>query len=145
MSQIAGTLYGNAVLADSGALIALANPRDSHHEAARACLMEIAALRLPLLVTLPVVHESHRRVMFDVGIQEAIKLVLSVLRDLTVIHVDESDVAAAVVIMQTYGSVKISLTDATSMSAMLRLGVVKVFSFDRHFIVAGFVRVPPLT
>jgi predicted nucleic acid-binding protein len=37
----------------------------------------------------------------------------------------------------------LTLTDASSMAVMARLGIAVCFSFDRHFLQAGFIRIPP--
>ena len=56
------SLYARAVLMDSGAFVALANPADQHYAAASACLAEIVARRPPVVVPMPVVFESYRRI-----------------------------------------------------------------------------------
>jgi predicted nucleic acid-binding protein len=67
LPQVPRTLYARAVLIDSGAFIALANPVDEHYEEATACLEEIVQRRLPVVVPMPVVFESYRRILHVVG------------------------------------------------------------------------------
>jgi predicted nucleic acid-binding protein len=42
-----------------------------------------------------------------------------------------------------YAALQLTLTDSANMALMIRLGIAVVFSFARHFLQAGFIRIPP--
>jgi predicted nucleic acid-binding protein len=142
---IGRTLYGRAILIDSGPLIALANNLDSKHAVATDCLQRVVAQRLPVLVTRPTIHEAHRRILFDAGFRAAMRFLRAIFDgQTTVVEVINDDVADAIKFITQYEARRLTLTDATSMAVMLRLQVAQVFSFDDDFLIAGFRRIPPL-
>lgn len=138
------TLYSKAVLLDSSAFLALANPQDVHHEESRECLTLIASHRLPVFVTLPTVHETHRRFLHDFG-RHAAQHFLGEIFDgsVTIVRTIEEDEAEARRLIGRYAALSLTLTDAASMAVMARFRIAAAFSFDRHFLLAGFIRIPP--
>ena len=138
------TLYSHAVLVDTGAFLALADVKDKNHKDAVECLKKIAEYRLPLFVPLPIIYESHKRFLFDLG-QLAAKRFLNSIYDgsLNIVRTIEEDERQANILLERYKDLKLTLTDASSMALMLRLGIAASFSFDRHFLQAGFIRIPP--
>lgn len=137
-------LYSRAVLIDTGAFLALANSRDTHHSAAFECLKSIAKYRLPIFISLPTIYESFRRILFDLGQQSARRFLDQVLDGSdnlkrTIIE-DEHEARK---LIQRYAALQLTLTDAANMALMIRLEIAVVFSFDRHFLQAGFIRIPP--
>ena len=142
---IGGSLYARAILVDTGAQLAHARRSDQNHLLAVACFNEIAAKRLPLFVSLPTIYESHRRFLFDLGQQAGVRMLQS-LRDgrINVIRtIDDDEITAERLIMR-YAAFRLTLTDANNMAVMARLGIAAAFSFDSHYLLAGFIRVPPL-
>lgn len=142
--QIGKSLYARAVLIDSGAFLSLLNPADTNHEAAVVCLRDISKYHLPLFVSLPTICETHRRALFDFG-QVVAQGFTRNLYDGTVniIRTIESDEVEAIGLMNKYSGLQLTLTDAINMAVMLRLGIAKAFSFDRHYLQVGFIRIPP--
>jgi predicted nucleic acid-binding protein len=61
------SLYARAILADTGAFLALANSQNNNHHAAVECLKAITRHRLPVFVLLPTIYESYNRFLFDLG------------------------------------------------------------------------------
>lgn len=60
-----------------------------------------------------------------------------------VLETVESDRVAAIELMQKFSDQDLSYEDAVSVALMNRLGIKKVFSFDKHFLLfPGIVRVP---
>jgi predicted nucleic acid-binding protein len=53
------------------------------------------------------------------------------------------DELAALDLFETYADQSVSYTDALSFAIMRRLGIERAFSFDRHFVLAGFELWPP--
>jgi uncharacterized protein len=138
------TLYARAVLMDTGAFLALMNSQNRNHENAVQCSYEIAKHRLPLFVPLPVIYESYKRLLFDMGQAQARRFLKSILSgQYNVVRTVEEDEKTADALIERYKDLGLTLTDATSMALMTRLGIAKSFSFDQHFLQAGFIRVPP--
>jgi predicted nucleic acid-binding protein len=139
------TLYTRAILVDTGAFVALADGTDANHEPARGCIDEIALRRLPVLVPLPVVFETHNRLLHSVGRARARDFLDAVYDgSVNLIRVEAMDEERARQILRRHADVNLTLTDASSMSVMERLGIGSVFSFDADFMIAGFLCVPPL-
>lgn len=139
------TLHDRAVLIDTGAFLALVDSDDCDHESASRCLTQIASRRLPLFVALPTLYETHRRLLFDHGIAVAQNWLTEILDgSLNLIRPEEADEREAVELIDRYEDLRLTLTDAVNMAVMTRRGVAKCFSFDDHFLQAGFLRVPPL-
>lgn len=137
-------LYAKAVLIDTGALLALADSRDNHHLAASECLKSIAEHRLPVFVSIPTIYGSHRRILFDLGQQIATRFLDQIYDgSLNIERTVNEDEQEARVLIKKYAALKLTLTDAANMAVMTRLGIAVVFSFDRHFLQAGFIRIPP--
>jgi predicted nucleic acid-binding protein len=142
---VAGKLYARAVLLDTGAFLAIADLQDADHQEAMACLSRIADLRLPAVVTVPTVHESHRRLLYSLGEARARRFLDSVFDGtLNVIGSEPVDEQEAVKLIDRYRSLELTLTDAANMAVMTRLQIGAAFSFDRHFLQAGYIRVPPM-
>jgi uncharacterized protein len=138
------SLYARAVLLDTGALLALRNQGDSHSANAVACLRQIGAHRLPVFISLPTIFETHRRFLFDLGRLVA----LSFLDDIydgsvNIVQIEDGDRLGARALLERYADLNLTLVDAVNMAVMTRLRIGTAFSFDRHFLQAGFVRIPP--
>ena len=142
---IGRSLYARAVLIDTGAFLALINPQDGGHLIATECLSTIAKHRLPVFVSIPTIYESHRRILFDLGQQRA-KRFLRELYDgsVNIVRTLEEDEWEARRLLDRYEALDLTLNDAANMAVMTRLGIAQVFAFDRHYLQAGFIRIPPL-
>lgn len=138
------TLYSRAVLLDTSAFLALANPHDVHHVDSQDCLVLVARNRLPVFVTLPTVYEAHRRFLFDFGQLSADRFLVEVFDGTTnIVRTIEDDEAEARRLIDRYAALALTLTDAVNMAVMVRLSIAAAFSFDRHYLQAGFIRIPP--
>ena len=142
---IGRSLYARAVLIDTGAFRALIDPQDDGHQSAVECLNTIAKHRLPVFVSIPTIYESHRRILFDLG-QQAAKRFLRELYDgsVNIVRTLEEDEQEARRLLDRYEALDLTLNDAANMVVMTRLGIAQVFAFDRHYLQAGFIRIPPL-
>jgi len=137
-------LYAKAVLIDTGALLALADSKDIHHLSASDCLKSIAEHRLPVFISIPTIYESQRRILFDLGQQVATQFLDQIYDgSLNIERTVNEDEQEARALIKKYTALKLTLTDAANMAVMMRLGIAMVFSFDRHFLQAGFIRIPP--
>jgi predicted nucleic acid-binding protein len=142
---IGRSLYSHAVLVDTGAFLAQVSARDVHHQDSLECFQALARKRLHLYASIPTVHEAFRRILYDVGKPAAWRFLDAVLAGgINIIRTVDDDEREGSRLLRRYGSQSLTLTDATNMAAMIRLGIAAAFSFDSHFLLAGFVRIPPL-
>lgn len=141
---IGRSLYSRAILIDTGALLALADPKDNNRQQAIACLNTIKDHRLPVFVSLPTIYESHRRFLFSLG-QVAAAHFLQNIYDgsVNIVRTVEDDEQEGIRLIERYEELRITMTDAVNMAVMIRLGMAVSFSFDRHYLQAGFIRIPP--
>lgn len=139
------TLYERAYLLDSGALIALQDPTDQWHQEANECLREIARRGAPVIVIVAVIAETHRRLLHKQGAAEAKRFLDSIYDGtVNVLRAGKADEDDAATIVGRYLDAGISYTDALSMAVMKRERIGSAFTFDHHFSVVGFNKVPPL-
>jgi predicted nucleic acid-binding protein len=140
---IGRSLYARAVFVDTAAFVALANTAEGdRHLAAVECLARIKAQRLPVLTSLPIVYETQRRLLLDVG-SEAARVFVENIFDgsMRIARTLEQDEVEARKLIAKYPD--LTLTDASGMAVMLRFGIAVCFTFDRHYVQAGFIRIPP--
>lgn len=118
----------NRVLLDTGPLVALASPRDPHHDACRA---QFAALRPPLLTTWPILTEAAWLLR-----QEADSLrKLFALGETGMYVLDELGQSALPWLhgfLRRYGRARPDLADATLVFLAERENIDTVFTLDRR-------------
>jgi predicted nucleic acid-binding protein len=140
------SIYERAVLFDTCALEAIADPRDKYHGPASQCLSEFRRLAYPFYVTTLTIAETHRRLLYKphLGILSALRFLEGVYDGSTnIVRPLEEDELQAVQYIKRFKDHKLTITDTISMAVMKRLGLRKVFSFDWHFTLLGF-QVTPL-
>ena len=144
VQPIGDSFFFYSVLVDTGAFLALWSSRDNNHQAAVACLGDLEKYRLPLVVSLPTIYESHSRILYDVGERKA-NLFLHRIMDgsLNIWRTVLEDEQAAIAILDRFSGQNITLVDACNMALMNRLGIRMCFSFDHHFAQVGFIVIPP--
>jgi predicted nucleic acid-binding protein len=140
------SIWARSVLIDTGAFVAIAEPGDAHHESAVDCLEELAERAMPLLVTIPTIYETHRRLLYGPRGRDAARQFLNAAYDgsITVLNTASEDEARALELIDRYWDFSLTLVDAANMAVMERQRIATVFSYDRHFLQAGFIRIPPL-
>lgn len=142
---IPGTIYKRAILVDTGPLYALADRTDARHNEAEACLHEITRQRFPLFANNLTIAECHRRILQNRGIERGLEFLASIHDgSVNIVWVGPEDAQKARQILERYRDQDISFTDAASLAVMARLGIIKALSFDWHFDLLGFRRIPPL-
>jgi len=129
------------VLADTSALLALANGRDQWHPRAVRIARAGAASGVRYTSTTLVLAEFHARVLYVRGPHEARRAV-SVLLDDPVHEWREvsAEFARDAVArwMVRFADQRFSLADAVSFEVMRRERITTAFAFDQHFETAGF-------
>src|SRR5437667_256283 len=130
---------------DTSYLIALENGDDQYHEVASEHWSALAKSSSPSLVTSSYVfvevvpllnnHRLHKKAV-EVGKN------LLTSRVFDVVHVHEDLFYEAWAHFQKHKDKTYSLTDCVSFVLMKRLGIAEALTFDKHFVQAGFTKLP---
>jgi len=116
------------ILADTGPLVALFDPRDRDHGRCVACLRK---MREPLRTTVPVLTEAFR--LLRPGSHGAHALMRFVSDGgLGLWFFDEQSLSRAFALVRQYVDAPMDLADASLVTAAETLGVRKVFTLDRR-------------
>ena len=134
----------NAVFLDTGYVLALELANDSNHRAASEHWAKVSG-SLPRLVTTSFVFDEivtflNRRKRHEKAVEAGTRLLTS--PTVQFVHVDELLFAEAWGFFQQHADKDYSLTDCISFVLMKRLGLQTAYSFDQHFVQAGFTKEP---
>lgn len=135
----------SALFVDTSAWLAVNNPRDSLHTTAAAFYREKALKNFRTLVTSNlVVAETHASLIKSRGMDVAFRFLelLGSSSRVNVTYCTRELEVEGIAILAKYGDQRFSLCDAVSFAVMNDFSVQDVFSFDRHFEIAGFRRLP---
>lgn len=128
------------IFVDSGALVARYVADDQYHRAASQLWDELAASREPLVTSNFVLDETFtlvgRRAGYSFAAERARFIYAS--RRFRILRPTEGDELLAIDLFAKFADQKISFTDCLSFALMRAEGIHRVFSFDRHFRLAGF-------
>ena len=130
---------------DTAAYYALADADDADHARAQRILAGLRAARWRLVTTNSALAETYTLVLGRLGRAAA----LTVLTDIRespatlLVRVTPADEQRAEAIIRQYTDKLFSYTDATSFAVMERLGLTRVFTFDRDFARYGFTPLTP--
>lgn len=131
----------NPVFVDTGAWIALAVRRDPHHPEALSIWQQLTGAGARLVTSVPVVMETftflERNTRRDVAL--AWKDSLRDVKRLRLVECSKKDLEASWAYFRRRDLHKLSAVDATSFVIMTRLDVRRAFTFDHHFVMAGFL------
>ena len=134
---------GEVVFVDTGAWIALALSRDPLHSRARQAWDTLRAAGARLRTSIPVVLETFtfldRNATRDVALSW--KESLGGLRALRILECKSADLERSWSFFVRNDLHKLSAVDATSFAIMEREGIRRVFAFDHHFAVVGYLMV----
>ena len=130
---------------DTSYLIALENSVDQYHRTASRHWSELAKLSSHSFVTssyvfVEVVTLLNNRRLHSKAVELGKNLLTSRLFNL--VHVDEELFDEAWALFQKHKDKKYSLTDCVSFQLMKRLAITEALTFDKHFVQAGFVKLP---
>ena len=129
---------------DASGWFAALSPRDQHHHPAAPFYQDLLAGRGRLVTTNLVIAEVHSllvRTSADTGVRFLDRLSSDPRHEVTWTSRD-LERAAVDRWLRPFLRVRFSLTDAVSFEVMRLQGVKRAFSFDRHFVAAGFEMVP---
>lgn len=145
---IPSSIFERAVLFDTSALVAIADQRDKYHQEAYKCFADIVGRRYPLYVTTLTIAETHRQILHRpaLGYPKALDFLTSIFDgDTNILVFNQEDQRKAIELIKKFDDQELTFTDAMSMSVMIRMGLKKAFTFDRHFELPRiFEIIPPL-
>ena len=126
------------LLADTGALLALFNPRDEFHKAASRFARE--AVRARFVVTELIVTETVTRLRARTSAARAadVGAALMASRRYEVLFVDAPLIEAGLADLRRFADKRLSLVDAVSFAVIRSLALDGSFTFDRDFRDCGF-------
>jgi predicted nucleic acid-binding protein len=135
---------GREIFVDAGAWIALANDKDTHHQAAKAAYPRLLKEYRKLLTTNLVVAEAYVNLRMTLGHHPAMSFLDSLRQSPRIQKVCstlELEQEAEQILRQ-YADQDFSFADAVSFVLMQQRGIGEAFAFDQHFATAGFILVP---
>lgn len=132
------------IFVDTSALLARHHRRDQHHRAAEAYWRDVEEFAVRCVTSNFVLDETFtllgRRVGYRFAAARARAVYDSAL--LEVLRPEEADERRALALFEKFADQGVSFTDAVSFALMRRHRIERVFTFDRHFALAGFLVVP---
>ena len=132
------------IFVDTGAFIARYMRRDGHHARARRVWAEIEKLRTACFTSNFVLDETFtllgRQSSYAFAAERARALFSS--KALTILRPDGEDELAALDLFARFADQEASFTDCISFALMRRYRLSRAFTFDRHFLAAGFEVLP---
>ncbi len=129
---------------DTGAWLAILDPRDKYHPVAAAFYREALKCYSRLLLTNLVTAETYISVLRNAGYDKALSFLNIVERSSSVQCVwssEELEIQARD-ILRRYDDQDFSYTDAVSFALMQQQNLTEAFTFDHHFSVMGFTQLP---
>ena len=141
--SVGGRIYERAIMFDSGPLISLYDPRDDRGSRVQEIIESASSSKYPLCISLVVISETHKRLLYDTGYHSALRFVGDFDTDIRQGNINLliptiGDIERCVDILRRFSDQDISFTDALTMTLMKREGIRKVLTFDRHFQLLNF-------
>lgn len=137
-------MENNTLFVDTGAWFALADKSDQHHSQAVKVYPNLLSSCHHLTTTNLVIAETYVLIRRAIGHQPAISFLENIAASPRVIKIysDSALEEAAEDILRKYQDQDLSYTDAVSFAVMKQYGIIQAFSFDQHFVTAGFTLTP---
>ena len=128
------------VFLDTSYFVALSNPRDQHHAAARHVFADLQHRRIRLVTTRGVILEIGNAMSRQRLRAKVIDFLASLETDesIEVVEISQDLFAAGVELFRDHADKEWSLTDCLSFVVMRDLGIAEALTFDHHFRQAGF-------
>ena len=129
---------------DTSFILALELTDDQHHDSALQCWRSLAT-RQPTLVATSYVFDEivtsfNSRNRHDKAVEIGNRLLTSTVIQL--VQVEENLFLEGWNYFQRYEDKSYSLTDCISFLVMTKMNIQKALTFDRHFVQAGFQKIP---
>lgn len=134
----------NTIFVDTGYLLALELSNDQNHQVAKQHWQNVVNSLPPLVTTSYVFDEIVTFFSKKRHHEKAVQVGNYLLRSPSVqfIHIDEELFFQGWAYFQQHKDKEYSLTDCISFVVMRNFGIEKVFTFDKHFEQAGFLKEP---
>lgn len=135
------TVYANAALIDTSAVVALHDPEEQFHKAAKRFYSSERNIEWATLDVTS--HECFTLIRYKRTFQAAMEH-YSFLRNAAVklLSFKAEDELSACTLLRKYSEHSLSFHDALCAVVMKRIGIYQVFTFDRHFAILGFQTLP---
>ena len=132
------------IFVDSSAWIALTDRNDSRHKEAASAYPSILRNYRTLVTSNLVVAESYVVLLKEIGHATAIDFLKLLNASPRILKTwsNEATETEAESMLSKYSDHAFSYTDAVSFALMKKLKIRKAFSFDKHFVIAGFANTP---
>jgi len=134
----------NTLFVDTGAWFALADKSDQFHRKAVDIYPKLLRNYSHLRTTNLVIAETYTLIRRTLGHQAATTFLENIAASPRVIKVYSDSVLEekAEDILRKYQDQDFSYTDAVSFAVMKQYVIQEAFSFDQHFVTAGFITIP---
>lgn len=129
---------------DTSAWVALADQDDAHHHKAASTFPTILKTFRRLVTSNLTIAETYVLLLHALGHAPAFSFLERVRGSpkISKIYSTEDIESEAEAILRRYIDQDFSFTDAVSFAMMKRYKIKKAFCFDKHFVTAGFIKVP---
>jgi uncharacterized protein len=133
------------VLVDTGAWLAISITGDEHHHAASDAFRQFLSESRALITTNLIISESYTLIQRTGGHARATAFLQSLHTTSRVrtVYSDQALERHAAQILAQYTDQRFSYVDAVNFALMRERGITHAFAFDRHFLTAGLVIIPP--
>jgi predicted nucleic acid-binding protein len=131
------------IFVDTSAWVALGDRDDSHHKKAASLYPLLLKTQKHLVTSNLVIAETYIVILNELGHQAALNFLgrLKASPRILRIYSSEDIEAEAQEILSKFMDQDFSYTDAVSFVIMNRQKIKRAFSFDKHFVIAGFSNV----
>ena len=129
---------------DTSAWYALADADDRNHESAKAFLSEALETHARFITSNCVVGETYTLIRTRLGHREAWEFIARVKASsrLEITFIDETTESEAYELLQQFQDQDFSYVDGTSFVLMKKRRAREAFTYDGHFSIVGFTRLP---
>jgi len=133
-----------SIFVDTGAWVALADRDDAHHLKAASIYPTLLKTQRRLITSNLVIAESYILILNELGHQAAIHYLEAIKTSPRILKIysNEDLESEAEELLIRYSDQDFSYADAVSFAIMKREKIKKAFSFDSHFLTAGFINIP---
>ena len=130
------------IFVDTGAWIAISNPKDQHHREAVTIYNRIQQQKIYFLTTDYVIDETATRLRYDTNHSLAVMFLdrielLVQIGILIVVEINKDVFEKAKALFRQYDSARLSFTDCTSFVVCRENNIAEAFAFDQHFEMMG--------
>jgi predicted nucleic acid-binding protein len=131
------------VFVDTSAWVAIADKNDSYNKKAVSVYPTLLKTAKSLITSNFVIAEVYIIILNELGHYAAVDFLkkLNASPRINKIYSNQEIESEAENILEKYDDQNFSFTDAVSFAIMKKLNIKKAFSFDKHFITAGFINI----